>query len=73
MERQGCFYLNNKGSRWVILPRIKYYIKLFPTNEIIQRKAKYFYSFGNFSGIAFSYNGKTETSLNYSTKKEDIV
>lgn len=62
----NIYYLNNDGSRWVIRPNnTQFEIELYPSREKIIRKAKYFYSFGNFVGIAFSYKGKIKTSLNY--------
>jgi len=66
------YYLNNSGSRWVIRPNEVYFVKRFHSNEIIQRKPKYFYSFGNFVGMAYNYKRKIETSLNFSLTKEDL-
>ena len=66
------YYLNNSGSRWVIRPNEVYFIKRYPSGEIIQRKPKYFYSFGNWVGMAYNYKGKIETSLNFALKKEEL-
>jgi hypothetical protein len=69
---QQVLYLNNHGSRWVIRPVEDYFIVRYPSGEIIKRRAKYFESFGNYAAIAYSYKGRTETSLHFSTNKEEL-
>jgi hypothetical protein len=66
------YYLNNEGSRMVERPNRTYFIRRYPSNEIIQRKGKYFYTLGNFVGIAYNYKGKTETSCNFSLNRTDL-
>lgn len=61
------YYLNNRCTRWVNLPKQKMFILDHSTNEILERTPKYFESFGNFASVAYSYKGKTKHSLNYRT------
>lgn len=48
-------YLNNKGSKWVILPK-----PIFLFKDGRKRKALWFESWGNFSVAVFSIKGKKE-------------
>ena len=52
----GCLYLNNDGSRWVT--RDMRFVLVLPDGSRKVRLAEYFYSFGNFAGIAYRYQGK---------------
>jgi hypothetical protein len=57
----GCLYLNNDGSRWVT--RDMRFVLVMPDGTRRVRLADYFYSFGNFSGIAYRVAGKRYTGL----------
>ena len=70
--KTGLYYLNNHGSKWVILPKTKLWIKDYKTGDVILRTPNYFESFGNFASVSYSYKGKKESSLNYSENKEDL-
>ena len=54
------FYLNNNGSKWIILENGKKPFETFKTKdgEIIKRIPNYYFSFGNFCGININYKGK---------------
>jgi len=59
----GTFYLNNSGSRWIILengckPKVKV---LFPDDHIEERTVLFFESFGNFAVIWISLKGKKQS------------
>lgn len=58
--RNGLFYLNNKGSRWVVLENgKKSKITLQTINgENIIRTVNYYEMFGNFATANISYKGK---------------
>ena len=57
----GCLYLNNDGSRWVT--QDMRFVLVLPDGSRKVRIAEYFFSFGNFGGIAFRYKGKTFNGL----------
>ena len=63
----NTYYLNNSGSRWVLRnnqnKNISVSIEI--DNKIYVRKAKYFYSFGNFAGVAVSFKGKIYKTLEF--------
>lgn len=66
--RNGLFYLNNSGSRWVVLKDGKREkICAYVNGELIRRRAIYYESFGNFASVTISYNGKRISILNFST------
>ena len=54
--RTGTYYLNNRGSRWVILPKRKYKCRL-PNGDIIERTGLMYESFGNWGSVQISYKG----------------
>ena len=58
--RNGIFYLNNYGSKWVILDNGKKPFEVFKTKsgKLIQRIPNYYFSFGNFGGVCINYKGK---------------
>lgn len=58
--RNGLFYLNNSGSKWIVLENgKKSKITLQTINgEIITRTVNYYESFGNFATANISYKGK---------------
>jgi hypothetical protein len=59
----GCLYLNNSGSRWIIIEngeKIKVSV-LFPDGHIEKRTCLYFESFGNFAVTCISLKGKKQT------------
>jgi hypothetical protein len=58
--RNGTYYLNNSGSRWVNLTngkKEKITLKTESGKEIT-RTAIFFESFGNFASVCISYKGK---------------
>lgn len=58
--RNGTFYLNNNGSKWVTFENgKKVKLKFLTTSgKEIYRTAIYFKSFGNFGSVLISYKGK---------------
>lgn len=58
--RNGTYYLNNNGSRWVVFENNKKVKVKFKTtsDKEVERTAIYFFSFGNFGGCRISYKGK---------------
>jgi len=67
----GCYYLNNSGSRWVVFNQgKKQRVKILPDDyspckEAIERAAVRFDAFGNFAAAVYYYKGKKYSSLNY--------
>jgi hypothetical protein len=69
----NIYYLNNSGSRWVVVNRktgkkLKVQINPNSWNELekpIIRTAIEFQAFGNFASVLYSYKGKKETTLDY--------
>jgi hypothetical protein len=58
--RNGTYYLNNSGSRWIILTngkKEKITLKTESGKEIT-RTAIFYESFGNFASVCISYKGK---------------
>lgn len=66
------YYLNQRGTKWVVYPKEDYFIEDYTTKEIIVRKAIRFEAFGNSAVIVYSYKGKIKSSTNFSTKLSDI-
>ena len=60
MYRNGLYYLNSSGSRWVIFENGKKPKHNFETKsgKKITRTAIFYESFGNFGSIKISYKGK---------------
>jgi hypothetical protein len=58
--RNGIYYLNNNGSRWVVLNNGKREWKFFVTKSgrIIKRVVNYYESFGNWATCNITYKGK---------------
>jgi hypothetical protein len=58
--RNGVYYLNNSGSKWVVLIDGKKDKRTFKTksNKEVQRTILYYESFGNFASACISYKGK---------------
>lgn len=58
--RNGAYYLNNSGSRWVIYENgKKIKMKFFTVSgKEVLRTPVYFESFGNFGSCLISYKGK---------------
>lgn len=58
--RNGVYYLNQSGSRWVIFHNGEKEMITLQTKsgKSITRTVIYFYSFGNFGGALISYKGK---------------
>lgn len=70
--RNGIYYLNNSGSRWVIYENGKKVKHTFFTEsgKEITRTAIYFESFGNFGSLVISYNGKKISVLSDTILKD---
>ena len=60
MNRNGTYYLNNSGSRWVIFENGKKITHTFQTKsgKEVTRTLIECYSFGNWGGAVISYKGK---------------
>jgi hypothetical protein len=56
----GCYYLNNNGSRWVVYANGQKEKVTLETKsgELITRTAIFYESFGNFGLVCISYKGK---------------
>jgi hypothetical protein len=71
--RNGTFYLNNNGSRWVVFEngkRIKVIVEPDKYNGLkfpVIRSANYFQSFGNFASVNVSIKGKKIDTLSYNS------
>ena len=65
------YYLNNTGSRWVILPREKITCNL-PDDTQVKRTILMYESFGNFATCQISYKGKKAFYLCNSDNTIDI-
>jgi HKD family nuclease len=69
--KSGLFYLNNNGSRWIIIDNYeKIKVRILPDKyntltEPIIRTAIFFESFGNFSSVTISIKGKKISTLSY--------
>jgi hypothetical protein len=58
--RNGTFYLNNTGHKWVTFEngrRINYTWET-ESGKLITRRVQYFEAFGNFATARISYKGK---------------
>jgi hypothetical protein len=58
--KSGVLYLNNSGSKWIVIEeyyKITITLKTVSGKDIV-RTPLYFYSFGNFAGAIISYKGK---------------
>lgn len=58
--RNGIFYLNNNGSRWVVYDNGKKTVHEFLTTngETVKRTAIFYESFGNFAIVQICWKGK---------------
>jgi HKD family nuclease len=69
--KSGLFYLNNNGSRWIIIDNYeKIKVRIMPDKyntltEPIIRTALFFESFGNFVSVTISIKGKKISTLSY--------
>jgi len=63
--RNGTYYLNNNGSRWVVYEKGKKVKHTFQTaqGKTVERTAIEFRSFGNFGCLKISWKGKIITVL----------
>ena len=52
----GCLYLSNVGDRWVT--QDMRFVLVLPDGTRKVRIADYWYSFGNFAGLSYRYQGK---------------
>ena len=53
------YYLNNSGSRWIVLENGKKPVHTFKTKsgKTVHRTAIFYESFGNFGSVCISYKG----------------
>lgn len=69
-------YMNNDGSRWVILPRREHhsFLLICPDGTRKIRQADFFESFGNFATTHFRFCGKRYHRLfeNFRDEKTDL-
>lgn len=58
--RNGLFYLNNTGSRWVVYNNGKKPVHEFQTEsgQTVKRTAIFYEMFGNFATMQISWKGK---------------
>lgn len=59
--RTGCYYLNNRGDRWIVLDENgKREERSWKTKsgKTVTRRVIYYESFGNFGSACISYKGK---------------
>jgi hypothetical protein len=64
--RNGMYYLNNSGSRWVVYQNgKKEKVLVIHENQILERTAIEYKSFGNFASVVYYYKGKKYDTLNY--------
>lgn len=56
----NTYYLNNNGSRWIVMDNNRRVQMTFTTKSgtEVKRRVKYFESFGNFGLCAISWKGK---------------
>ena len=57
----GCWYLNNRGDRWIVVDpfgRREKRTWVTKSGKVIDRRVIYYFSFGNFGGALISYKGK---------------
>ncbi len=52
----SLYYLNNSGSRWVLIPKPKVKI-ILPNSSIAYRTALCYESFGNYATVQLCYKG----------------
>ena len=76
--KSGLFYLNNNGSRWIIIHNYqKIKVRILPDKynrltEPIIRSALFFEAFGNFSSVTISIKGKKISTLSYESYESKI-
>ena len=64
--KNGIHYLNNSGSRWVVYQNgKKEKVLVIHENQILERTAIEYKSFGNFASVVYYYKGKKYDTLNY--------
>lgn len=58
--RNGTLYLNNSGSRWIVLENGKKPVHTFKTEsgKEVQRTAIFYESWGNFGVVCICWKGK---------------
>jgi hypothetical protein len=72
--RNGTYYLNNNGSRWVVYENGKKVKHTFQTTKgrVVQRTAIEFGSFGNFGCLKISWRGRIISVLADSVLSDDV-
>jgi hypothetical protein len=61
--RNGTYYLNNSGSRWVSYPKEKVLVFSGADSYCKVRTIQYYESFGNFASAHLKYKGKMVSAL----------
>lgn len=57
--KNGLYYLNDHGSRWVVYQNVKKEkVLVVHENQILERIAIEYKSFGNFTSVVYYYKGK---------------
>jgi hypothetical protein len=72
--RNGTYYLNNNGSRWVVYENGKKVKHTFQTTKgrTVTRTAIEFETFGNFCSLKISWRGKIISVLSDSVLSDDV-
>lgn len=64
--KNGTYYLNNSGSRWVVYKNgKKEKVLVIHEDQILERTAIEYKSFGNFASVVYCYKGEKYDTLNY--------
>ena len=61
--RNGTYYLNNNGSRWVSYPKEKVLVFDGSNGYCKMRTIEYYEAFGNFASACLRYKGKMVSAL----------
>jgi hypothetical protein len=61
--RQGTYYLNNSGSKWVCFPKEKILVFHGAVGYCKMRAIHHYEAFGNFAVTCFPYQGKMHKVL----------
>lgn len=64
--KNGMYYLNNSGSRWAVYQNgKKEKVLVIHEDQILERTAIEYKSFGNFASVVYCYKGEKYDTLNY--------
>jgi hypothetical protein len=56
--RDGIYYLNNSGSKWIVFPKTKVLVFHGAEGYCKKRTVDHYESFGNFAVTCLKYKGK---------------